>query len=228
MILCREPTAISEQLIGMLENFGEAEVISDSPSEVAIWYPDDVMDGFHFLNGFSAYHRPITAWERAWKHLDTTAGERRGDVWLVEDDVAGSATAWSELIQRTREVDADLSAVEVRCRDVDPHWPHWLNGQGMFSTPSASFNPLCRLSPRLVSVVLEFRRCHRRFIFLEVLFASLVAEHGFSYLDWKEDELAAKLFNSYGFRPEVTAFSEGICHPVKDANIHREICKGLG
>jgi hypothetical protein len=228
LILCREPSAATEQLVGVLGQFGEVEVISDSPTDDAVFYPDEEMGGFHYLNGFSSSHRNIIAWERAWKHLHLTAGENLGDVWLVEDDVAGSLEAWKELIEQTREEDADLSAVEVMSRDEDPHWPHWLNGQGMFTTQSRSFNPLCRLSPRLVSVALEFRRCHGRFIFQEVLFASLAAEHGFSYLDWKMDDRTAGLFKSFAFRPEVASFTKGICHPVKDPNIHRQICEGVG
>jgi hypothetical protein len=224
LILCRTPSDACSSLISCLSKLGTVELISDTPAEDAVWHADETMTGFTELNGFSQTHRPVTAWERAWKHLDLTSGSARSNVWLVEDDVAGSAAAWSRLVEETLAVDADLSAVDIRLREDDPHWPHWRHGDTLFANPGGSFNPLCRLSERLVSVVLEFRRCHGRFIFQEVLFASLMADHGFSFLDWNEYETTEHLFRSYVFRPEVTAFSKGICHPVKNPDIHKMIC----
>jgi hypothetical protein len=225
IILCRTPSCASSSLASALDGLGDVEIVSDSPADDAIWYPDDAMDGFKFLSGYSHCHKPITAWERAWKHLDQTSGERGGNVWFIEDDVAASATTWRYLAEKTLEVDADLSSVDVRPREDDPDWSHWSNGEGVFSNLTGSFNPACRLSSRLVAVVLEFRRCHGRFLFQEVLFASLAAEHGFSFLDWTKDSETKHLFRSFAFSPSIAEVASGICHPVKDPAVHRRICR---
>src|SRR5690606_36105980 len=123
-------------------------------------------------------------------------------------------------------VGADLSALEFNSKVNEPDWAHWSHAEGYFDDPCRSFNPICRLSPRLIAVILEFRRIHKRFLFQEVLFASLAAAHGLSVLDWRKDEKVSNLFENFRFRPEISQPCSGVCHPVKDEVLHRQICVG--
>ncbi len=225
LILCRRPGIAADSLATAFAGLGRVEIVADSPAEDAVWVPDKEMPGFEGLSSFSPNGVRIGAWERAWRHLEQTPADACGGVWFVEEDVAGSAESFARLMRRSREVDADLSAWDVRTRDHDPHWPHWHHGENFFAKPSRSFNPLCRLSGKLVREILDFRRKHGRFVFLEVLFASMMAEKNLSYLDWRADEVSASWFGSYQYRPEVISVMPGICHPVKDAKVHESICE---
>lgn len=226
LILCREPDLKTKVLKAVLSKFGEVLVISDrlSEEERGMFYEDSLMNGFELMNYFGDQRKAVTAWERAWKHLSETVGDSVKPVWVVEDDVAGSEEYWEELIVSTEEVNADFSAFEIRTWEDDQHWEHWGLAAGYFNQLARSFNPLCRLSPRLIMAVLEFRRQHGRFCFLEVIFASLVREHGMSFFDWKKDELLESITTEFRYRPNVTSFERGLCHPVKNEELHREIC----
>lgn len=226
LILCRYPNQESTHLGSVLSGLGEVELISDTPSDDAVWHPDETMLGYERLAAMSPDGPAITAWERAWMQLNLTHGERPAPVWLIEDDVAGCREDFSRLLKITNEVDADLSTLDFRTKDTFPQWPHWHFASDHFAHPACSFNPLCRLSSRLVAMVLEFRRCHRRFIFQETLFASLVADHGLSYYDWREDPEIGILFNSFRYRPEIDGLEKGIHHPVKNSVLHGLICRG--
>ncbi len=228
LILCREPNEAAENLRMAFSGLGAVELVSDTPTDQAVWYPDEAMQGYRHLSGWSQACRPVTAWDRAWMHLNLTSGKNPAPVWLVEDDVAGNPEDFSRVADFSGGVDADLSALEFRLMEEDPGWPHWHVAADRFTHPARSFNPLCRLNARLVGMVLEFRRCHGRFVFMEALFASLVAEHGLSYLDWQKEPETASLFDSFRFRPEIGEAGKGIHHPVKDPELHRAICSGLG
>lgn len=223
LILCRRPGVVTAGLQTMLDGLGEVEVVADEPGHDAVWYPDADMAGYKHLSGFSPRCRPLTAWARAWMHLNRTMGGNPANVWFIEDDVAGGREDFSKLADATVAIDADLSARAVKSLADDRDWPHWGHARGVFPQPCRSFNPLCRLSARLVATVLEFRRCHGRFVFQEVLFATLMAEHGLSYLDWAEAPETAGLFGAFRFRPALDHPEPGICHPVKDEALHAEI-----
>lgn len=225
LILCREPSENTDELVKVVGDLGICEVVTDTPSDAAVYYPDELMEGFKHLSGFSTSCRLITAWARAWMHLDQTSGTNRGNVWIIEDDVAATANSFRELVLLTRTFDADLSSWEVRSREQDPIWPHWHHGDRFFQEQVRSFNPLCRLSERLISITLEFRRNHGHFTFQEVLFASLAAAHGLSYLDWRNDHRSRKLFRTFRYTPEVSWPIRGISHPVKNKEIHTTICR---
>lgn len=223
IVLCRRPSGQAVNLVKALEPLGPVEVVSDTRSQGTVWYPDEMMAGFERLFAHTGVCPSVTAWERAWFHLQQTSGEFPANVWIVEDDVAGSPREFAELVEISRSVDADLSALELSSREDDPKWPHWHHGADLFTAPCHSFNPLCRLSSRLVATILEFRRHHGKFVFLELLFASLVAEHNYSHLDWRTSSRTSSLFGPFRYRPALAAPERGLCHPVKDPAVHREI-----
>lgn len=90
-----------------------------------------------------------------------------------------------------------------------------------------SFNPLCRLSARLLQKVLEFRKDNGRFIFHEVLFASLAMEGRMACLDWNKRPEFKRLFSEFRYRPPLEQAVPGISHPVKDPAVHAAICSLL-
>ena len=112
-ILCRKSSPTTEQLQSILEKFGCVDVICDTSccDEQGYWYPHDEMFGFELLNSFNKTSKTIAAWERLFKHLSLNLSEIRGPVWIVEDDVAGSAEAWEYLIKVTND---EMKSIEAR------------------------------------------------------------------------------------------------------------------
>ena len=224
----------------MLEPLGKVEVIVDRESEEesggrrpparvmalskrhSVWVPDDEAEGFDGLMGRLDVLPRITAWSRAMVHLARTLEEDEA-VWFVEDDVAGDAASFAELVRATCEVDADLAAWHVRTRAEDPGWYFWSRAEGFFQEPCRAFQPLCRVSGRLLREVLDFRERHGRFIFHEVLFASLAREKGMRLWDWSAE--CGERFAVFRDRPDTRPVERGISHPVKDARVHEAICR---
>ena len=222
LILCRNLNPAAARLKEVLSEFGPADVIIDERS--ADGTLESQMAGYHRLAGFTLDCKPITAWERAFFQLEATICNDSSNIWFVEDDVAGNRESFASLVKRTQEVNADLSARHFFGMASNRLWPHWWHARDYFDFPYRSFNPLCRLSSSLLKTVLDFRASHQRFVFQEVLFASVAALHDMTYFDWMADETAAPLFGEFRFRPEVTAVGTGISHPVKNPSIHQHLC----
>lgn len=167
----------------------------------------------------------VTAWSRAMVHLERTLEDDEA-VWFVEDDVAGDADTFARLVAGTAARNRDLAAQELRSKRDDPDWWAWWRADGFFDEPWRGFQPLCRLSPRLLRAVLDFQKQHGGFTFHEVLFASLAHREGMRCLAWCRDAEFKHGMPVFRYRPAVDAVEQGICHPVKDAGIHGEICRG--
>jgi predicted O-methyltransferase YrrM len=245
LILAREAGERAENLKRVLEPLGRVEVVVDRIPGVVdgrnrddrdtngtalsmaaggyIWISNEEAAGFDGLMSKSGEFPPITAWSRAFAYLERTLGDEES-VWFVEDDVAGSAGSFADFVARSAAREADLCAVEIRTKGDDPNWPWWGYGDGYFNEPCRGFQPLCRLSGRLIREVLSFRRKHGSFTFHEVLFSSLAHLHGMSWLDWSRDDEFKGSIAEFRYRPEVEWVVVGISHPVKDAGIHRRIC----
>lgn len=236
LVIAREAGKLTENLARVLHPLGKVEVISDRPldgdSGPGTSAPAGAnCDHFHLTDDESAGYAGlmsesfprITAWSRAFAHLAQTLGEEEA-VWFVEDDVAGDPASFAELVAATSECAADLSALSIRTRQEAPNWTWWKYAEGIFANPRRAFQPLCRLSRKLVCAVLEFQKQHERLTFHEVLFASLVEELGMSWLDWQQDERTKSLVSQFRYRPEVEVVRRGVCHPVKKKELHEAIC----
>jgi len=220
LILCRQPSRATLALESNLRHLAPVVTISDSASDEATFIPDEQMQGFTGLCSFGGGPQ-VTAWERAFKYLADTDYQ---NVWFIEDDVAGSPSDFQHLFEHTVACNADLSAINIKAHATDWVWPHWHLTPKRFHSPLRSFNPLCRLSQDLVSESLRFREGHGSFCFQEILFASLTAEKGLSFNDWTLDPGVRSLFSSFRYQPHVEKPRAGICHPVKNLEIHVEIC----
>lgn len=233
LILARVAGTMTEQLIRVLNPLGKVEVIVDRPlgdsfaSAVTdrryIHLNDGEAAGFGGLMSKSGPFPKITAWSRAFAHLARTLEDEEA-VWFVEDDVAGDVDSFAALVAATRAKQADLSALDIRTRHEDAHWPWWSYADGILPCPARAFQPLCRLSGRLIRAVLDFQKRHQRFTFHEVLFASLAQEKGMSWLDWRKEGATKDLVTEFLYRPDVARIHRGVSHPVKDPDLHRAIC----
>jgi predicted O-methyltransferase YrrM len=223
LILARRATGAAASLQRVLAPLGKAEVIVDSEAGGGIWYPDERVGGFGGLMSDSRPFPAITAWSRAMFHLSRTLADGE-TIWFVEDDVAGGGAWFGALVRETAATGADLATLEIHPRTAGDWWQHWRYADGFFENPWRSFNPLCRVSARLVRRALELRERHGRFTFHEVLFASLAKENGMACLDWNARPEFKRLFPAFRFRPPLDHSVPGISHPVKDAAVHAAVC----
>ncbi len=228
LILAREAGVMTEGLRKVLAPLGKVEVIVDRPVAATddrhpIWVTDEEAEGYGGLMSNSGPFPWITAWSRAMVHLARTLEDDEA-VWFVEDDVAGDAMSFAELVTLTKAAGAELAAVDLRTRHDDSHWPQWRYADGCFNQHGRGFQPLCRVSGRLIRAALEFRERHGKFTFHEVLFASLALEAGLAWLNWSRDETISHLFSRFRYRPEVRPIKRGISHPVKDRLVHAAVC----
>ncbi len=242
LILAREASAQVQNLWKVFEPLGQVEVVVDRIGDLGesvgtgcpddglgqvvpatVWIPDEEADGYSGLMGRTADFPVVTAWTRALVHLGATLQDDEA-VWFVEDDVAGDADSLIGLVEWTRRRNPDIAALDIRTRESDDEWFFWSRAEGFFTEPVRAFQPMCRLSSRLIREVLRFREEQGGFIFHEVLFASLAKRHGMSMLDWIQDVNCARYFPTFRYRPEVLEIERGVSHPVKNEIIHKAIC----
>lgn len=231
LILARVTGGAVESLRKVLEPLGKVEVVVDRWDDAAagdcryVRVADEEAEGYGGLMSTSGPFPKITAWSRAMVHLARTL-EPDEAVWFVEDDVAGDAGSFAELVRQTIFRSVDLAAIDLRTRQEDGHWPWWGYADNFFEEPMRGFQPLCRLSARLVRTALDFREKHGRFTFHEVLFPSLARQNGMTWLDWTRKPDFQRMFGTFRYRPEVSQIAQGISHPVKNLMVHEKICCG--
>lgn len=227
LILAREPSPASERLKRILKPLGKVEVVldrvgSDDADPAHVLIPEEEAGAFGGMMSDSGPFPWVTAWSRALCHLSRT---RRIDeaVWFVEDDVAGNPTSFKALKEATRRVEVDLAAINIQTHRENRGWPYWRYAAGFFTEPARSYQPLCRLSPRLVDAVLALQAERGRCTFHEVMFASVALGEGMRCLSWYREPGFRDLFGEFRYRPEVRSVQHGICHPVKDPDVHEAI-----
>jgi hypothetical protein len=227
LILAREAGSREENLRKVLEPLGKVEVVVDRPSPAIngghIHLSDEEAEKFGGLMSTSGSFPWVTAWSRALCHLSRTLGDEEA-VWFVEDDVAGDKASFAMLARGTAALAVDLVSIEVRTIEEDHHWPLWHYADGFFSSAVRSFQPMCRLSGRLIRAVLACREKHGRCTFHEVMFPSVAREHGMSWRSWCQEPGLRDLVASFRYRPEVRNVFHGVSHPVKDPEVHEAIC----
>ena len=129
---------------------------------------DENVDGYEGMCSRSICHncKRTTAWDLAFKDIpcETT--------WFVEDDVAFTEQAFSNLLEETSGVNVDLITNKIRRPEDDLYWTH-RKAVCHVDKRMYSFNPLCRCSPNLISKILEYRNKHGQFSFHEILLPSL-------------------------------------------------------
>lgn len=214
LVLCRAPSARTSRLLALLRRHTSTDLVIDHGGTV----PRD----FHHL---SARHRGdprATAWERAFLHLHHHPPAE--PVWILEDDVAASPESFHTVFHAVSAAAPDLAACDIKSRPADPAWPNWRLAANFPPRPHRSFNALCRLSPRLIRAVLDFRCAAGGFGFHEILFATIAACHGMTLLDLRTTADTRDHFQHFRFRPAIDRPVPGIAHPVKDDRLHHSIC----
>lgn len=142
--------------------------------------------------------------------------------WIVEDDVAirGHDTL-ARYMGQYMDSRADLITAPPQINKDDPgEWPLWaaLRNAG-FAKLWASYNPVTRMSRRMVAAIAQFAKEKKRLFFLEIFFVSLAMSKGLTV------EYTHDLAEQFRYTPAITfeeaqkAWKYPIFHPVKDGTL---------
>lgn len=212
--------------------FASVSIIIDHPpiattssdcGSFVIHIGDEYLAGLERVTSRMLGDRPYTAWSRA-LHFAMNHFGQTDVVWFMEDDVAVQAHTLMRLQQRSAELKADFSSIAIALRECSSDWPWWKDFSELAEPALKSFNPLCRCSGRLLCHLREFLFQEGRLFFHEICLPTVAFRAGLQLFDWSTDPVTRSCFGSFYFRPILNQLQYGICHPVKDADLHEKIC----
>ena len=177
----------------------------------------------------SPYIKKPSAWDKAFYTISyNELYNKYNYFFFIEDDVYSKnyETLISFIMDAQSEFSVDFITKQIRPKSHHPQWKHWQEDYtNEFSNPSQSFNPLCRLSKRLIEKILLYKEQHKFFNFHEILFASLCLEYNLSYINYIENNILNKYIGNFRYYPIMIESDINdilIHHPVKDSKSDRE------
>lgn len=181
LILCKHVTrqlyvAYSEIGMSNLYFISDDKPAIDKPN--VIHYSDDMMMELNFRHMHNIV--PVSSWDKAIYFLSTMIDKPPANYWLVEDDCyLNSDTFIDHVNQTTRDRSEDLLLYGWYKSRSNDSWYHWRKNHECFEDHElrASITQVVRVSDRLMDKVIDFRNTHDKFIFHELLFASLARRH---------------------------------------------------
>ena len=224
LVLCKKKTFYSSMLIKFFEKYNIAcKMILDYPIENKIGNNTICYDDRELLSrgckGLSPASMKLIkipgAWEKAFFYLDKHL--EYDYYYFIEDDVfSNDLQVFIKLFEKLKRYNVDLIATDSDSRGNYPDWPWW--NQGIFFSPEKqykSFNCICRLSKELVKQILLFQSNNNRFMFQEILFASICINNGLSYLDISKETYFDEFFEDYDYKRKNKVSHSKITHAIK-------------
>jgi hypothetical protein len=217
-ILCRKRNCRTEKLKEDLSKDIDTFLICDNEIQT------EIMTQTNFIALSNIKTIKPGAWEKSFFYIDSNDIINKYDhIYFIEDDVySKSNNTYTELIKYWNTFSKDFISKKIKSRDSNLNWCWWKKDsyyKNSFNNPYSSFNPICRLSSKLINFILEFRKKNNRFVFLEILFISVAIKNNMSYMDYNLDEKSQKYIGDIHYRPEIKI--KDICdnrlyHPVKN------------
>lgn len=142
--------------------------------------------------------------------------------WLIEDDVYLNSNKVSEIFQNCDNLDEDFLYLGWYKEYVKgDSWIHWNWNMKYYDKENlkGSLNPIVRLSYKMISMVLYERNMRQRFVWLEVMLASIVSKYNLKQrrIEHEEIDVVALYMNSVlKKKPRSVVMNEyAIVHPLK-------------
>lgn len=177
----------------------------------------------------SPYIKQPSAWDKAFYFIVNNNLITLYDYFFfIEDDVYSNEYEYIiQFITKINEnFDHDFITTRIKPKSHYPTWKHWKEEYvNQLKLPSQSFNPLCRLSSKLVKKIIEYKNNYQKFYFHEILIASLCLEYNFSHMSYMENEDLKKYIGHIRYNPilEIKEIQDDlIYHPVKPSKDERE------
>lgn len=187
-------------------------------------------NGFYNLTR-SPYIKKPSAWDKSFNIISKKfLTDEYGYFFFIEDDVYSKK--YSNIIKfilESNKIDSDLITHNIKSINHSPNWKHWKEEYvKLLKNPHQSFNPICRLSNKLIKKILEYQNIYKKFDFHEILIASLCLENNLTYTNYLEHDILKTFIGYIRYNPiliENNIFDDKIYHPVKKTMDEREKLK---
>lgn len=165
--------------------------------------------------------RPCS-WEKSLYFICSNALYEKYDYfYFIEDDVyTKNLNIFIDLINLWSNIDNDLIARSIKNMEEEPDWFWWKDttkDRENFKNTIKSFNPICRLSKKLIFKIYQYKEYYSSLVFHEILFASIVKDFDMTYLDYDDSEYG-KHIEVMVASPEINyenITTDNIYHPYK-------------
>jgi hypothetical protein len=162
--------------------------------------------------------KKISAWDKAIYYIANNLHliDKYKHFYFIEDDVyTNNLEIFNTLFNVLNKYDSDLIAHDIKSQKKSSTWNWWIK----YKTYTAkSYNPLCRLSNKIILLIIDYHKKNKTLLFHEVLFASLAFDNNLKTLDLTKIEEYKNLFGIFRYRPIINAKNindNKIYHPVK-------------
>ena len=166
--------------------------ISDEPSEIEkkniYHYDNNLMN----LKGFYNMHDKIknTSWDKVFYHLNNNLNYDY--YWIIEDDVYLNKQKFNNFINSYSNTHKDLLLFGwyKSFKDNDK-WIHWTKNKNIFKENElkSAITQVIRISNKMKQKILDFKEKNGKFIFHEILIASLAFRNELSHKLIKRDDI---------------------------------------
>lgn len=154
--------------------------ISDKPPEIKrdnIFYYDNKLMN---MKGFNNMHNIIqnTSWDKVFYHLQKNLNYDY--YWIIEDDVYLNERKFNNFVDSYLNNDSELLLFGWYKSYKDKHkWVHWYKNEGAFKEYElkSAITQVVRLSNKMIKKILEFQEINKKFIFHEILIASIASRN---------------------------------------------------
>lgn len=184
--------------------------------------------GFYNLTR-SPYIKKPSAWDKAFFVINNQELINLYEYFtFIEDDVYSKEyiSLIEFIIKMNHYYSDDLITKYIRPKSHYPTWQHWKEEYTKeFKFPSQSFNPICRLSSRMISKILEYRQNQNKFNFHEIIIPSLCLDNFLSYKNYIDEPILNEYIGKIQYNPILTEeliLDNLIYHPVKNSANDRE------
>lgn len=185
-------------------------------------------DSFHGLSHIKLIDKKnnrykSTAWDNAFYFIFKNLNLELNNIkyfYFIEDDVySKNLTTFVDLINFYENTTSDFISGEILPKKESEKWSWWKNDDDflVFYEPYRSFNPICRMSIRLIKLIHDHHKKWNRFFYNEFLFASISKQNKLTCLDYNREK--NPFIGKIIYRPcldKSQIKDNKIYHPVKE------------
>lgn len=156
-----------------------------------IHYNDEYMINSYWSK--SSIKKSVTSWDKGLYHAYTL---KRDFNWFIEDDVYWNN---NEIMKELFEIDNTSELITNHCVEefkTNYHWFLFFETNKLLDDSTkwkATFNPICRLSYKILEKIAEYSNKYNKLFFHEVLFSSICINNNYNILYFTEINIPIKI-----------------------------------